>query len=169
MSEQRIERFMLVRHRMAVRAFCFATVGELRDSWPDGDYVRLVEIREGEPHPDKVREITDELQVQAIDASNRLEKAERELKAAIERAEKAEVIVRARDAEIEVLRAFLKQFEDGGMSGREVREAKADERARYERETAARLLAGPCSTIEAAMSKARQLADACFGAKEAKG
>ena len=148
MSEQRIERFMLVRHRMAVRAFCFATVGELRDSWPDGDYVRLVEIRDGEPDPDGSAE---------------------HIAALTDRAEKAEVIVRARDAEIEVLRAFLKQFEDGGMSGREVREAKADERARYERETAARLLAGPCSTIEAAMSKARQLADACFGANEAKG
>ena len=54
------------------------------------------------------------------------------------------------------------------MSGREVREAKADERTLRTRDRA-RLLAGPCSTIEAAMSKARQLADACFGAKGGEG
>ena len=76
----------------------------------------------------------------------------------------------ARDVEIDTLRSILKQFEDGGMSGREAREAKADERARFERECAMHLFAEnnirEDYDIKDCFSDARELADHYFGAKE---
>jgi len=95
--------------------------------------------------------------------------------AAYKRANQAETTVAARDVEIDYLRNILKQFEDGGMSGREVREAKADERARFERETAAKMLAALWGSdwngdaddaTERILVRAAKLADHYFGAKE---
>ena len=166
MSEQRIELWATAREGF-IRAYYRDHDLAMRMRHPDEQIVRLVEIREGEPHPDKVREITDELQAQAIDTNNRLEKAERELKAATERAEKAE----------KAWRYLVKTIDD----------ANTNERARYERETAARLLAAEYGAPDDEISfenaievesywqrramwakrTASVLAAACFGAKEA--
>ena len=114
---------------------------------PDEQIVHLVELRDGEPHPDETAKT---------------------IAALTERAEKAEATVRAREMEIDYLRNILKQFEDGGMSGRELREAKADERAWFERECAMRFRAaylthgdGDFSELE----EARKLADHFWGTK----
>jgi len=121
---------------------------------PGEDIVRLVEPCDGEPHPDKVDAAIEDMRDQRD--------------AAIERADTAELAVKARDAEIMALRSILKQFEDGGMSGRELREAKADERAWFERECAMRFRAaylthgdGDFSELE----EARKLADHFWGTK----
>ncbi len=66
----------------------------------------------------------------------------KELTARAEKAERERDKWQSYKVENATLRAVLAKFEDGGMSGREVRAARDDERSRFERETAARILAG---------------------------
>mgnify|MGYP003420736195 FL=1 len=156
MSEQRIERW-IVREPNGFEWVENTRADALKLKDPDDVIIRLVEIRDGEPHPDDVGMMLADAKLRSDAATERAEKAEAEVKrltiddqryvsvktleetraaydavcrAAVKRADQAEATVMARDVEIDTLRSILKQFEDGGMSGREAREAKADERAR---------------------------------------
>ena len=203
MSEQRIELYATANDGF-IRAHYRDRDLAMRMRHPDEQIIRLVEIRDGEPHPDDVGMMLADAKLRSDAATERAEKAEAEVKrltiddqryvsvktleetraaydavcrAAVKRADQAEATVMARDVEIDTLRSILKQFEDGGMSGREAREAKADERARFERECAAKLIGqnrydwnndNRVYTIETktAIDEARKLADHYFGAKE---
>jgi len=151
---------------------------------PDEQIVHLVELREGEPHPDKVDVTIEDMRDQRDAAIERAEKAEAEI---------ANVEALANKLGMEAMDTERKRLKDiiEGLRGQiewlikehaqecdDFHDAKADERARFERETAARLLANPqydwnndnrvfSLDIPSAVKMARQLADACFGAKEA--
>lgn len=142
-------------------------------------WMRLVEIRDG-----------DTIMSQATRDMN-LALAREQINAAIERAEKAEhelieMAVRAEKAETQLDATIRSEEETNKFARAWAERAKNaesqlnDERGRFERETAAKLIGqnrydwnndNRVYTIETktAIDEARQLADHYFGAKEAKG
>lgn len=179
MSEQRIERWALIDNDGDV--YTWSTRAEAVQNCEKGVHIiRLVEIRDGEPHPDELAERNAVLIKRVNELMEQAENWQKNMwdatHALIERAEKAEseaeiaaAVVHARDAEIDTLRSILKQFEDGGMSGREVREAQNDAAAKFERWAAVRFHAVSLAQGDgdfSAIVEARKFRSHYFGAKE---